>query len=97
MSLQDYYQSAGPKHIRQERQKARALRATSWWRQKLAVGICYYCEERFASEELTMDHKVPLARGGRSTKSNVVVACKTCNTSKKSLTPAEMIINRMPT
>jgi 5-methylcytosine-specific restriction enzyme A len=32
---------------------------------------------------LTMDHLVPLIRGGRSTKGNLVPACKPCNTKKK--------------
>jgi 5-methylcytosine-specific restriction protein A len=39
--------------------------------------------------ELTMDHIVPIARGGRSTKGNVVPACKSCNTKKKQLLPME--------
>jgi 5-methylcytosine-specific restriction endonuclease McrA len=30
-----------------------------------------------------MDHVVPLVRGGRSTRGNVVPACKACNTDKK--------------
>jgi 5-methylcytosine-specific restriction protein A len=30
-----------------------------------------------------MDHIVPLVRGGRSTKGNVVPSCKACNTDKK--------------
>ena len=30
-----------------------------------------------------MDHIVPLVRGGKSTKGNVVPACKECNTKKK--------------
>jgi 5-methylcytosine-specific restriction endonuclease McrA len=36
-----------------------------------------------------MDHLVPLARGGKSTKGNVVPACKTCNSQKKQLLPME--------
>jgi hypothetical protein len=36
-----------------------------------------------------MDHIVPLSRGGRSVKGNVVPACKTCNTKKKHLLPME--------
>ena len=36
-----------------------------------------------------MDHVVPLGRGGRSTRGNVVPACKECNTRKKSLVPVE--------
>lgn len=36
-----------------------------------------------------MDHIVPLSRGGRSVKGNVVPACKTCNSKKKELLPME--------
>ena len=36
-----------------------------------------------------MDHQVPLGRGGRSTRGNVVPSCKTCNTNKKALVPLE--------
>jgi 5-methylcytosine-specific restriction endonuclease McrA len=36
-----------------------------------------------------MDHVVPLARGGRSTKGNPVPACKECNNKKKNLLPME--------
>jgi 5-methylcytosine-specific restriction endonuclease McrA len=34
---------------------------------------------------LTLDHVVPLVRGGRSVRSNMVPACKDCNTRKQSL------------
>jgi 5-methylcytosine-specific restriction endonuclease McrA len=36
-----------------------------------------------------MDHVVPLIRGGRSSRGNVVPACKECNNKKKSLLPVE--------
>jgi 5-methylcytosine-specific restriction protein A len=36
-----------------------------------------------------MDHIVPLARGGRSTKDNLVACCKECNNKKKTLLPIE--------
>lgn len=36
-----------------------------------------------------MDHIVPLSRGGKSSRANVVTACKTCNTMKKHLLPME--------
>jgi 5-methylcytosine-specific restriction enzyme A len=38
---------------------------------------------------LTMDHIVPLGRGGTSVRGNVVPSCKDCNTRKKSLLPVE--------
>lgn len=40
---------------------------------------CAYCS---TSCEPTMDHVVPLARGGNHCESNVVPACKPCNSSK---------------
>jgi 5-methylcytosine-specific restriction endonuclease McrA len=75
--------------IRREKNKARKLRKSRWWQQKLAIGICYYCGRLFESNNLTMDHIVPLARGGRSTKDNTVACCKLCNTKKKTLLPIE--------
>jgi len=36
-----------------------------------------------------MDHIVPLIRGGKSVKSNIVTACKACNSQKKHLLPIE--------
>ncbi|MEK7747550.1 MAG: HNH endonuclease [Nitrospirota bacterium] len=72
-----------------EKQKGRGLRATPWWKQKCAQGVCFYCQQKFAPLELTMDHVVPLIRGGRSVKGNVVPACKDCNNKKKSLLPMD--------
>jgi 5-methylcytosine-specific restriction endonuclease McrA len=75
--------------IRKERQKARELRETQWWKRRLAKGVCEYCGGPTSPQELTMDHIVPISRGGRSTKGNVVPACKECNTAKKHLLPME--------
>ena len=36
-----------------------------------------------------MDHRVPLVRGGRSVRSNLVPACRACNAAKKYLLPVE--------
>ncbi len=76
-------------HIRRERRKARELRATQWWKRRLAKGRCHYCGTSTPAHALTMDHVVPLALGGRTTKGNVVPCCKTCNNNKKSLLPME--------
>lgn len=69
--------------IKRERAKARELRNSPWWKRKRATGICHYCGNKFPPQDLTMDHLVPLARGGRSTKGNLVPACKACNTNKR--------------
>ena len=75
--------------LNREKQKARALRKTSWWRKKCASGRCYYCGKRTGPAKLTMDHLVPLSRGGKSSRGNLVPACKECNNSKKNLLPME--------
>lgn len=83
-NMSNFYAPVDPAHIKKEREKARALRESQWWKQKLAKGICYYCEKKFARADLTMDHIIPVGRGGHSTKGNVVVACKDCNSKKGS-------------
>ncbi len=75
--------------IRREKAKARELRKTRWWQQKTADNRCHYCDNKVPFKELTMDHLVPLAMGGRSTKDNLVPCCKTCNNKKKSMMPIE--------
>ena len=75
--------------IRRERDRARDLRRSRWWQNRLARGVCHFCGGTFPPGELTMDHLVPVARGGKSTPGNVVPACRECNSSKKYLLPIE--------
>jgi len=75
--------------VNQERRKARELRQSQWWKRQLARGRCYYCGKSFSPRQLTMDHIVPLSRGGKSKKGNVVPACKNCNNKKKYMLPIE--------
>ncbi len=51
--------------------------------------LCLYCGREFAEHGLTRDHIKPLSRGGRDVWSNVVSACKSCNTRKGGRTPEE--------
>ena len=86
----DYFISTvTEQEIRKEKQKAREIRKTQWWKRKCAEGKCYYCEKEVQPGDLTMDHIVPIIRGGKSTKNNVVPACKECNTKKKHSLPVE--------
>jgi 5-methylcytosine-specific restriction endonuclease McrA len=84
-----FVQEADEKAINVERRKARELRQTEWWKRRLAKGRCYYCGRSYAPADLTMDHLVPLVRGGKTRKGNVVTACKICNNRKKYLLPLE--------
>lgn len=69
--------------MRRERAKARELRQSSWWKRRRSSGVCHYCGENVGAKALTMDHLIPLVRGGRSNKGNLVPACKECNNKKK--------------
>jgi 5-methylcytosine-specific restriction endonuclease McrA len=75
--------------IRRERKKARELRASQWWKRKRATGICHHCGGRYPPKELTMDHLIPIIRGGKSTRGNLVPSCKKCNTERKYRLPFE--------
>lgn len=77
------------KDIKRERRIARELRKSSWWKRRCANGRCYYCNSSVHPADLTMDHIVPIIRGGRSTKSNTVASCKECNNKKKHMLPIE--------
>jgi 5-methylcytosine-specific restriction endonuclease McrA len=75
--------------IAREKAKARELRQSQWWKRRRSAGLCHYCGGRFPPRELTMDHVVPLVRGGRTVKSNVVPCCRECNARKRYLLPVE--------
>ena len=59
---------------------------------------CQYCGKEFSSDDLTMDHIVPKAKGGKKSWRNIVTACKPCNQKKGSRTPeqAGMRLLRVP-
>ena len=84
-----------PARLKHEREKARQLRKTAWWQDKIRRGVCEYCEKKVPPEQLTLDHRVPLARGGRSVPGNVVAACKDCNRSKGLMTPVDAIFQQL--
>jgi 5-methylcytosine-specific restriction protein A len=75
--------------VRREKARARELRQSGWWKRRIADGRCHYCGRNVGARRLTLDHVVPLVRGGRSVRANVVAACKDCNTAKRSLLPWE--------
>ena len=87
--MSDFYAPIDPEALKRERARARELRESPWWKLRIAEGVCYYCRRKVGRPHLTMDHIVPMGRGGRSIRGNVVPACKECNTRKQSLLPIE--------
>ncbi len=86
----DYFISeVTEEELKREKEKARELRKSQWWKNRVARGVCHYCGGTFPSAELTMDHIVPIIRGGKTSRGNVAPACKECNNKKKHLLPIE--------
>lgn len=60
-------------------------------------GVCYYCGKKLylkkkgSREVVTIDHYVPLSKGGFDDVSNRVPACKKCNNAKADLMPEEFL------
>ena len=89
MEVLPFLVEVSDEQIRRERQKARELRQSPWWKRKRAAGVCHHCGENYSPKELTMDHLVPIIRGGKSTKGNLVPSCKRCNNERKHKLPFE--------
>lgn len=56
-------------------------------REVLNSGPCVYCGEGFFPR--TVDHVLPVSRGGTDSRSNLAPACWPCNTEKLTFTPDE--------
>ena len=83
-------------HIKREKDKARAIRKSTWWSNKIRnEKKCNYCGAALEPEHATLDHIVPLSRGGESVKGNIVVSCKPCNTTKADFTPVELLLQKL--
>jgi len=51
---------------------------------------CVYCHKR-CKGKLTQDHLTPLSQGGMHTKSNILPACRSCNSRKNNLLPIKPV------
>lgn len=89
------YGFADPEHVKRERRKAQELRKSQWWKQQIGQGLCHHCGQKFPKDQLTMDHLIPVARGGKSTKKNVVPSCKPCNTERGHKFDVERVMDEM--
>lgn len=53
--------------------------------------VCYYCGK---AGKLSVDHDVPLVRGGTDDIDNILPACRSCNSKKSALTADEYLLKR---
>lgn len=74
------------KHLRsQERTKRRYNHDRQIYKRKMKR--CKYCK---TTENLTVDHKTPLIRGGQDIEANWQCLCGNCNNTKSALTDGEV-------
>ena len=59
------------------------LRSITWLQ---ANGHCFYCGVYVPRDARTLDHRIPIARGGQHTLDNMVLACVSCNSAKAAMT-----------
>lgn len=56
-------------------------------------GICFYCEKPFKSKkDITLDHYIPISKGGFDLLENYRLAHYECNQSKADMTPEEFVV-----
>ena len=63
--------------------------STEAWHQMVKTyrGRCAYCGKK--TDDLTQDHVMPLIQGGSHCASNIVPACRSCNSRKHGRTPEQ--------
>lgn len=84
------------KHVAKEnRRRARIARVAVHDVDRLAVILrdgptCYICDRHLSPHEITLDHVLPIARGGPHSESNLAVCCTPCNSRKRDRLPDEL-------
>jgi 5-methylcytosine-specific restriction endonuclease McrA len=66
--------------------------ARRWQRNHLVAkygAVCYICGEPLSMKQITIDHWLPLSRGGTDEIDNYRIAHKLCNRIKADMTPEE--------
>lgn len=91
----NFEELSSDEHRKREKAKAYELKQSQWWRQQVGPGICHYCKGQFKSKNLTMDHVIPISRGGKSSKKNCVPACKQCNNDKTYKTTFDIALENL--
>lgn len=56
--------------------------------------ICQYCNKIFDKKKLTIEHIVPVSKGGIDDISNYITACMHCNSSKRDMLISDFIVKR---
>ena len=91
------YAKENPDQIRVQHARRRALKTAAEGNfskediENLLIeqeGKCFYCS-KYITNSYTVDHKIPLIRGGSNYKENLCLCCKHCNSTKHDKTDIE--------
>jgi 5-methylcytosine-specific restriction endonuclease McrA len=87
-----------PSVIRLNRYVNAPYKGVNLTRQNIFKRDNYECQYCLTRRDLTIDHVIPRAKGGKDTWINLVTACKRCNAKKGDYTPDEagMPLRRKP-
>lgn len=69
-----------PPHLRDTRASSRPIRAAMMGRRQQVK--CHWCPTMLTLDTSTLDHIVPISRGGLDAPNNRVLACEPCNTAR---------------
>jgi hypothetical protein len=71
--------------------KATKRRKNSKWRRQCLMKAkgrnCHWCQALLTLETSTLDHVIPLSRGGLDNANNVVLSCEPCNHARGNVMP----------
>jgi len=83
------------KYVRRNNKRVKFSRVNVFGRDNFT---CQYCLNQPGTPELTYDHVIPRAQGGKTTWTNIVTACLDCNGKKGNRTPekADMPLKKLP-
>ena len=60
------------------------------WRTETPVA-CHYCMSIYPGKAMTIDHVIPMSKGGDHDLNNLVVCCSSCNSLKQDKLPEEWL------
>lgn len=82
---------------RKKRRKSRKPHVRKGWLRyhlKRQCKTCYWCNTKLTIRTATLDHFIPISKGGPDKFENTVGACAKCNNAKSNMMPFEFIMKR---
>lgn len=65
------------------------LKRALWQEVAIEAAPCHYCNRLLRFREITLDHRIPRSKGGRTVIGNLLIACEDCNRDKADMSYEE--------